>query len=115
MEQRNKEKKKNTNYRILPPLQIVGLVFHLRMLQKQKTINKNGAAFWLHFKTSSLCRRCYHALLMMQKIVSESNDPHMLLTELVKQKHREDLTENTGAVLAKYLPKVKLEREFLQL
>jgi len=52
---------------------------------------------------------------MMQKIVSESNDPHMLLTELVKQKHREDLTESTGAVSTKYPLKVKLEREFLQL
>ena len=52
---------------------------------------------------------------MMQKIVSESNGPHVLLAELVKQKHREDLTENTDVVPARYPPKVKLEREFLQL
>jgi len=52
---------------------------------------------------------------MMQKIVTESNGPHMLLTEPMKQKHREDLIESIGVVPAKYPPKVKLEREFLQL
>ena len=52
---------------------------------------------------------------MMQKIVSESNDPHVLLMKPGKQKHREDLTESTGVVLAKYLLNVKSEREFLQL
>ena len=53
--------------------------------------------------------------LMMQNIISESNGPHVLLMEPTKQKHREDLTESTSVVLAKYSPKVKLEREFLQL
>ena len=51
---------------------------------------------------------------MMQKIVSESNGLHMLLMGPTKQKHREDLTKSTD-VPAKYLPKIKLEREFLQL
>ena len=52
---------------------------------------------------------------MMQNIISESNGPHVLLIEPMKQKHREDLTDSTGVVLAKYSPKVKLEREFLPL
>ena len=47
---------------------------------------------------------------MMQKIVSESNSPHVHLIEPAKQKHREDLTESTDVVPVKYL-----EREFLQL
>lgn len=50
---------------------------------------------------------------MMQKMVSESNGSHMLLTELANQKHREDLTESTGVASARYPPNVKLEREFL--
>jgi len=53
--------------------------------------------------------------LIMQKIVSKSNGPHVLLTRPLKQKHREDLTESTGVAPAKYSSKVKLEREFLQL
>ena len=53
--------------------------------------------------------------LMMQNIISESNGPHVLLIEPTKQKHREDLPESISVVLAKYSPKVKLEREFLQL
>ena len=52
---------------------------------------------------------------MMQKIVSESNGSHALLTESAKQKHREDLTESTSVVPAKYPPKVKLDKKFLQL
>ena len=52
---------------------------------------------------------------MTQKIVGESNGPHVLLIEPEKQKHREDFTESTNMVPAKYPPKVKLEREFLQL
>jgi len=53
--------------------------------------------------------------LMIQKIISELNGPHVLLTELAKQKHREDFTKSTSVVPAKYPPKVKLEREFLKL
>jgi len=52
---------------------------------------------------------------MMQKIVSELNDPYVLLMEPTKQKHKKDLIESTGVVLAKYPLKVKLKREFLQL
>ena len=50
-----------------------------------------------------------------EKIASESNGPHVLLMEPVKQKHKEDLTKSTGMVPDKYPPKVQLEREFLQL
>ena len=39
----------------------------------------------------------------------------MLLTEPAKHKHREDLIESTGVVSTKDPPKVKLERESLQL
>ena len=52
---------------------------------------------------------------MMQKIVNVSNGSHALLTEPTKQKHRKDLTKSTGVVTTKYSPKVKLNREFLQL
>ena len=52
---------------------------------------------------------------MMQKIVNESNSPQVLSTEPAKQKHREYLTESTSIAPTKYPPKVKLEREFLQL
>ena len=53
---------------------------------------------------------------MMQKIDSESNGPHVLLMELAKQKYRKkNFTKSTDVVLAKYPPKIKLEREFLQL
>ena len=50
-----------------------------------------------------------------EKIASESNGPHVLLMEPVKQKHKEDLTKSTGMVPDKYPLKVQLEREFLQL
>ena len=50
-----------------------------------------------------------------EKIASESNSPHVLLMEPVKQKHKEDLTKSTSMVPDKYPPKVQLEREFLQL
>ena len=47
---------------------------------------------------------------MMQKIVSESNGPHVLLMELAKQKYKKkNLTESTDVVPAKYPLKVKLE------
>ena len=52
---------------------------------------------------------------MMQKIVSESNGSHALLTESAKQKHKEDLTESINVVPAKYPPNIKLDRKFLQL
>ena len=43
-----------------------------------------------------------------EKITSKPHSPRTLETAPAQQK-REDLTESTGVVPAKYLPKVKLE------
>ena len=57
----------------------------------------------------------WYLTIMMQKIVSELNGPYVPSTELEKHKYREDLIESTDVVSARYPPKVKCERESLQL